>query len=45
MQLLTGFRSLEELASSGNAVIHDKTACDEIARMLPKQNCFIVDEY
>lgn len=45
MQLLTGFISLDELVSSGNAAIYDKAACAEISEMLPKQDCFIVDEY
>ena len=45
MRLINGYMSLEELASSGNALIYDKIACVEISKMLPKQNCFIIDEY
>ena len=45
IQLLSGFMSLEELVDQGYAQIYDKVACDEISKMLPKTDCFMVDEY
>lgn len=45
VRLLCGYMSLEELVSENFAYIHDKIACEEISKILPKTNCFIVDEY
>ncbi|MFA7672855.1 MAG: GNAT family N-acetyltransferase, partial [Clostridia bacterium] len=45
VQLITGYTSLEELEQRGQAKINDITAAAEISSMLPKLDCFIVDEY
>jgi predicted acetyltransferase len=45
VQLITGYASLEELEQKGQVKINDKSAAAEISSMLPKLDCFIVDEY
>jgi predicted acetyltransferase len=45
VELITGYASLEELEQRGHAKINDRKAADEISSMLPKLDCFIVDEY
>lgn len=45
VQFLIGYRSLSELAAEHNAVLHDRAAAEALDVQLPKQRCFIVDEY
>ena len=44
-QLITGYKSMEELIAEGNITVKDKELCAEIGRLLPKQKTFIFDEY
>ena len=44
-QWLVGYRSLAELAAEGNAEIIDQDAARALDAALPKQPCWIVDEY
>ena len=43
LQVLVGYHSLHELKSE--IVIYDAAKFDEIDSLLPKQNCYIIDEY
>lgn len=43
LQVLVGYRSLEELREQ--ITIFDEAKFQEIHRLLPKQNCYIIDEY
>lgn len=43
LQVLVGYYSLEDLR--GQIVIWDEEKFQEIHRLLPKQNCYIIDEY
>lgn len=43
LQVLVGYHSLSELENE--IVVFDKEKFDEINALLPKQNCYIIDEY
>ena len=43
LQVLVGYHSLEEIREHLN--ITDEAKFAEISRLLPKQNCYIIDEY
>ena len=43
LQILVGYHSLEELRSE--IIIHDEEKFTTINSLLPKQNCYIIDEY
>lgn len=43
LQVLVGYYSLHELRNE--IVIYDEAKFDEIDHLLPKQNCYIIDEY
>lgn len=43
LQVLVGYRSLKELKN--NIRIFDEEKFDEIDQLLPKQKCYIIDEY
>ena len=43
LQVLVGYHTLEELKSE--IIIYDKDKFDMINSLLPKQNCYIIDEY
>lgn len=44
-QLITGYRSIEELIGDGVVTVRDEKKCREIGVLLPKQKTFIFDEY
>ena len=44
-QLLCGYATLEELIVAGHATVADADAAHALNILLPKQPCFIVDEY
>jgi hypothetical protein len=44
-QLLGGYCSLQELREQGHIAVHDEKAMEALAVKLPKETCFIVDEY
>lgn len=44
-QLITGYRSIEELIADGAVTVRDEKMCRDIGRLLPKQKTFIFDEY
>lgn len=43
LQVLVGYHSLHELRNE--VIIYDEAKFDEIDHLLPKQNCYIIDEY
>lgn len=43
LQVLVGYHSLSELEKE--IIVFDKEKFDEIDALLPKQNCYIIDEY
>ena len=43
LQVLVGYHSLRELEKE--IVVFDREKFDEIDTLLPKQNCYIIDEY
>lgn len=45
MQLIEGYKSIEELREEGVVHIRDDNAMRELSKLFPKQNCFIFDEY
>lgn len=45
LQFLEGYASLKELGNDGYAEIIDEKAAEHLDTLLPKQKCFIVDEY
>ena len=43
LQMLVGYYDLEELKNE--IIVHDEKKFEEIRALLPKQNCYIIDEY
>jgi len=43
LQVLVGYYDLEELKNE--IIVHDEKKFEEIRALLPKQNCYIIDEY
>ena len=44
-QVLCGFKTLDEQLAENNVVVHDKNVFDKLNNLLPKEKCFIIDEY
>lgn len=44
-QVLCGYKTLDEQLEENNVVVHDKAIFDRLNNLLPKEKCFIIDEY
>ncbi|NLF36179.1 MAG: GNAT family N-acetyltransferase [Clostridiaceae bacterium] len=45
LRLICGYDSLDNLIRNNNISIYDKAACEDLSKMLPVCDCFIIDEY